>query len=311
MSTSESTLQPPPQRIFQSMTAAEEAYRQEQQRNDALGSKLNRIAELLERLIVQTSTPPPPPPATPQETKIEPGVTPAPIDEETSRSISPTSGLRVLNLPRSRSDPSSTMFTPESRRDYLQRDRSRPPPSSSPSRLPTTPKPEEDESSFYKALAGTRLPYFHGRYTDNVNAWITIIEDRFWLTKIPERVKIASISSLFKGDALMWYLDIRSQYNKQPTWEEFKRELRVKFADSPIRTSYLRKKLRSVQYDGPFEMEQYISGFRSIEIQITKEDMTYGDKLEYFLRPFSKDLQRHVKNEQPIRMEIAYDATLN
>src|ERR1700726_321977 len=98
MSTSESTPQPPPQRIFQSMTAAEEAYRQKQQRNDTLGSKLNRIAELLKRLIVQTSTPSSPPPATPQETKIEPGVTPAPINEETSRSISLTSDVTNLRF---------------------------------------------------------------------------------------------------------------------------------------------------------------------------------------------------------------------
>jgi hypothetical protein len=307
MSGSESTLQPSPQRIFQSMAAAEEAYRQEQQRNEALGNKLDRIAELLERLVVQTSTPSPPP-ATSPETKNEPDVTPAPIDEEPSRSISPTSGLRVLNLPRSRSDPSNT--SPTSRREYLQRDRSRPPPSSSPSRLPTTPA-HEDDGSFYKAVSGTKLPFFRGRYIDNVNAWITIIEDRFWLIKTPERAKIATVSALFKGDALIWYLDIRSQYVKQPTWEEFKRELRVKFADSPIRTSYLRKKLRSIPYEGPFEMEQYISEFRSIEIQIIKEDMTFGDKLEYFLQPFSKDLQRHVKNERPMRMEVAYDAALD
>jgi hypothetical protein len=57
MSGNESTLQPSSQRIFQSLAAAEDAYRQEQQGNETLRNKLDRIAKLLERLVMQTSTP--------------------------------------------------------------------------------------------------------------------------------------------------------------------------------------------------------------------------------------------------------------
>jgi hypothetical protein len=124
-------------------------------------------------------------------------------------------------------------------------------------------------------------------------------------------MKIASISSLFHDDALTWYLWIRSQYRHAPTWEEFKKELRVKFADSPVRTGYLRKALSSIKYSRPNEMEKYISQFRSIEIQISYSDMTLGDKLEYFIRPFELSLQRFIKKDHPNSMEIAYDMALD
>jgi hypothetical protein len=32
-----------------------------------------------------------------------------------------------------------------------------------------------------KTLGGVRLPEFYGKYTEDVNAWITIIEDQFYL----------------------------------------------------------------------------------------------------------------------------------
>src|SRR5438105_10346432 len=124
-------------------------------------------------------------------------------------------------------------------------------------------------------------------------------------------MKIASISSLFHDDALTWYLWIQSAYPHPPTWEEFKKELRVKFADSPVHTGFLRKALSSTKYSGPNDMEKYISQFRSLEIQILNYDMTLGDKLEYFIRPFELSLQRLIKKEHPTSMEIAYDMALN
>jgi len=119
------------------------------------------------------------------------------------------------------------------------------------------------------------------------------------------------VSSLFHDDALTWYLWIRSEYPQAPTWEEFKKELRVKFAESPVRTGFLRKTLSSIKYSGFSDMERYISQFRSIEIQISHNDMTLGDKLEYFIRPFELSLQRFIKKEHPNSMEIVYDMALD
>src|SRR5215510_8598555 len=123
--------------------------------------------------------------------------------------------------------------------------------------------------------------------------------------------KIADISALFEDDALVWYLDLRTKFPRSPSWEEFKTELRVKFAESPVRMSYIRKTLRNIPYGGPTEMEQYISQFRSIEIQISDNEMKLRDKLEAFILPFGKSFQRRIKGEHPRQMEVAYDAALD
>src|SRR5437667_4297993 len=78
----------------------------------------------------------------------------------------------------------------------------------------------------------------------------------------------------------------------------------------PIQMSYLRKALRSIPYGGLNEIEQYISQFQSIEIQIGDDEMKRADKLEASILPFNKSLQRRIKSEHPKRMEIAYDAAL-
>jgi hypothetical protein len=310
----------PPIHVFHSIAAAEEAYRAEVQRNevfsakfDVLGAKLDRLTTVLERLSTAIAAQPQPSTSAtslpPEDITAKLESTPAPA--LTPPPPSPTSsGLRELQLPRSLSDP----IIP--RREYIRRDRSRPPPDSLNPRSSVHPitrqlSPVPRGNHDYRGLSGAKLPAFHGRYTENVNAWLILIEDRFRIAQTPEHMKIASISSLFHDDALTWYLWIRSQYPHAPTWEEFKKELRVKFADSPVRTGYLRKALSSIKYSGNNEMEKYISQFRSIEIQISYSDMTLGDKLEYFIRPFELSLQRFIKKEHPNSMEIAYDMALD
>jgi len=177
--------------------------------------------------------------------------------------------------------------------------------------LRRTASPSRNVEDSYRGLPGAKLPSFRGQYTENVNAWLILIEDRFRIAQTPEHMKIASVSSLLRDDALTWYLWIRSEYPRPPSWEEFKKELRVKFAESPVRTGFLRKTLSSIKYSGPNDMERYISQFRSIEIQISHNDMTLGDKLEYFIRPFDLSLQRFIKKEHPNSMEIAYDMALD
>ena len=323
------------ERSFYTIAAAEAALRQEQQRNDVLsakldekfdelgktiGGKLDNLLSLLERVLATTATTskqesvPPPleqgPPLLSETLALKIEVTPIPplTDVQTT-----TSGLRSFSLLRTQSDSETD------RRQFMQRDRSLPPRSQSPTCIPIQPfsrrSPSPNSSlgnGSYKPLTGVKLPIFHGRYMENVNAWITIIEDRFFLAETPDNKKIADISALFMDDALVWYLDLRTKYlHGPPSWEEFKMELHVKFADSPVRMSYLRKSLKTVPYGGPNEMEQYISAFRSIEIQITENEMRLGDRLKYFLAPFNTALKRRIMNEHPKHIEIAYDAALD
>ena len=76
---------------------------------------------------------------------------------------------------------------------------------------------------------------------------------------------------------------------------EFKKELRVKFAESTVRTAALRGKLQSISYDGHATMEKYVSKFHSLESQIPVKEMAFGDRRHYFIQPFEVDLKRFIK----------------
>ena len=156
-----------------------------------------------------------------------------------------------------------------------------------------------------------KLPSFYGKYTENVKAWISITEDGFDAKHTAKEDKVASISHLFKGDAKTWYLTIKEEFGRVPTWEELKTELLVKFAASSIRRDALRDKLRSIPYSGPKKMGQYVSNFRYIETQIGKDEMAFGDRFAYFITPFPGTLQRHMKRERAKTMEVVYDAAID
>src|SRR5271154_666712 len=347
----QTSVNPPATRLFYTLAAAEDAFRQEPQRNDVLsakldenfdklertmGEKLDSIVSLLERLLTNSALAPPVPAPVPSVTppfKYE--STPAPplappkfdttpfkFDPSLGPQIAmdpPTTGLRPLNLFRSQSDP-----VPD-RRQFMQRDRSIPPQSLNPMRIPVepflnprrtrSPSPQPKSRGDAKPIVGVKLPNFRGKYTDNVHAWLAIIRDRFHLHKTPDDEKIANISALFKDDALVWYLDLQKKYpHRAPTWEEFEMELDVKFAQNPVRISWLRRLLKFIEYNGPQDMERYVSEFRSIEIQISDYDMAFGDRLNYFLETFNvldPTLKLQIQDLHPRQMEIAYDAALN
>ena len=120
--------------------------------------------------------------------------------------------------------------------------------------------------SSYKSLIDIKLSNFHDQYIENINVWIIIIKNWFYLYETLKNKKISNISGLFKSDALIWYLDLRRKFLRVSTWEEFKTELQIKFAQSSIRISHLRKSLKFILYHESHDMKWYISQFWSIDI---------------------------------------------
>src|SRR5271155_2793145 len=229
----QTSVNPPATRLFYTLAAAEDVFRQEQQRNDVLsakldenfdklertmGEKLDSIVSLLERLLANSALAPPAPAPIPLVTppfKYEsipaPPLAPPNFNISSGPTVDPpTTGLRPLNLFRSQSDP-----VPD-RQQFMQRDRSVPPQSLNPAHIPVepflnprrtrSPSPQPKSRGDAKPIVGVKLPNFRGKYTDNVHAWLAIIRDRFHLHKTPDDEKIANISALFKDDALVWYL---------------------------------------------------------------------------------------------------------
>jgi hypothetical protein len=275
-------------RLFQSMNAAEEAYRQQVQMNEQLGTKIDALTESINNLIVLLTArlpePPPPPP-------------------NNSVNSSNNQQDQTPETPESNDN-----IQTNSRREFIERDRSNPPENDGTS---STAPADDASTTKPKILTGVKLPKFYGKYTEDVNAWISIIEDQFFIHQVAEKHRVASISPLLKDDALTWYLWLKSQYRRPITWKELKKELHVKYAESTVRTSALREMLKNLSYNGPKTIERYISKFRSLEQQISTKEMAFGDRLQYFLSPLEKDLRRFIKREHPNTMEIVYDAAID
>ena len=283
-----------PTRIFHSIASAQEAFRQQQERSDRLADQLDTSTSTVSML----------------GTFLQ-GFLPRAVDQ----------GQRT-NLPLSKPSPTNSATSPPAaahvqigeppleRRRFLGRDRSLEP--------IDIENDDDDEATMsasvqplsYKGLSGVKLPKFHGKYTEDVNAWISVIEDQFLLHRTPQRSKVAAVSALLVDDALTWYIWLKEQYGRLPTWTEFCRELRRKYAESPIRTAALRDRLQSIPYDGT-NMRKYVSKFRSLEMQISAQDMAFGDRLNYFIMPFDVELKRYIKRDHPRTMEVAYDAALD
>src|SRR5947207_5301196 len=274
-------------RMFNSMAAAEEAYRLQQQNIDTLVLKIDGLADLVKTLATAITT-------LVLHSTERPKRTPSPA-------ISTGSRAPPLLPPTEHDDVTSQL--PE-RRQYMDRDRSTEPPADDDEDTPSS-------APNYKGISGVKLPKFHGEYTEDVNAWISIIEDQFTLNRTPKKSKVVAVSALLKDDALTWYIWLKNQYRRPLTWAEFKRELQVKFAKSTVRTAALRDKLQSIPYDGPVTMEKYVSKFRSLESQIPVKEMAFGDRLHYFIAPLELDLRRFIKRDHPHTMELAYDAAVD
>lgn len=178
------------------------------------------------------------------------------------------------------------------RREYMERDRTVSPNIRAPYQE-LSPQPQIQQPRSHSL--GVKLRTFNGKYTENVQAWISIIEDQFVANHTPDDTKVPSISALFKLEAETWYLWLKDNYGRTPTWNELKQELLVKFAPSSIRKNALRDKLRGVPYDGPKKMGSYVSQYRYIETQIPVNEMAFYDRFSYFIAPFSGTLQRHLK----------------
>src|SRR5204863_4614088 len=159
----------PAGRMFNSMAAAEEAYRQQQENIDTLVLKIDGLADLVKTLATAITT-------LVSHSTEPPKRTPSPAISTGSRA------------PQDDDDVTSQL---RERRQYIDRDRSTEPPADddedTPSSIPN-----------YKGISGVKLPKFHGQYTEDVNAWISIIEDQFTLNRTPKKSKVVTISPLLK-----------------------------------------------------------------------------------------------------------------
>ncbi|TFK57571.1 hypothetical protein OE88DRAFT_1651369 [Heliocybe sulcata] len=89
------------------------------------------------------------------------------------------------------------------------------------------------------------------------------------------------------------------------SWRELKEALVSKY-DSPLRIESLRSAVRDIKFKG--DVADYCAQFRTLESQVPAIDMTFPDRLAYFVNPLPFDIAREVRREKPKNVEEMYFA---
>ncbi|TFK54647.1 hypothetical protein OE88DRAFT_1805091 [Heliocybe sulcata] len=89
------------------------------------------------------------------------------------------------------------------------------------------------------------------------------------------------------------------------SWRELKEALVSKY-DSPLRIESLRSAVRDIKFKG--DVADYCAQFRMLESQVPALDMTFPDRLAYFVNPLPFDIAREIRREKPKNVEEMYFA---
>ncbi|GBE78770.1 predicted protein [Sparassis crispa] len=147
------------------------------------------------------------------------------------------------------------------------------------------------------------LAHFHGKDSDDLGAWLTLIEDYLRGQHIPEVDWPLQVPMLFRGEAQHWYVAQKKKIGRGFTWAELRKALTDKF-DTPLRVETLRNELRSVPWKG--NLTRYAAAFRDLETQIPEVDMTFGDRLSNFLSRLPVEFAKDIRRDKPKNVEEMY-----
>ena len=97
-----------------------------------------------------------------------------------------------------------------------------------------------------------------------------------------------------EGEASTFVYDlVRKNNGKMLSWEAFKAFMRQHYEKPSIRSDLLCQRLEQIKFEGPSQMIEYCTAFRTIEQQL--QDMNFEDKLRNFLRHLPSNGQLHIK----------------
>ncbi|KAK7019389.1 hypothetical protein VNI00_018102 [Paramarasmius palmivorus] len=150
------------------------------------------------------------------------------------------------------------------------------------------------------------LPQFRGTFNENVQAWISIVQDQLLASQVPKDNWGAAVSGLLREGAQTWYLAKKQERGDRPlTWDELTTELKAHF-DAPTRIDDLRRSLHQCKYRG--NMTEYIPRFQRIEIQLPSSEMTFSERKYLFIQSLPPDASFNINQSTPKNMNEVYDA---
>ncbi len=149
------------------------------------------------------------------------------------------------------------------------------------------------------------LPVFKGTHNENIRAWLSILDDQLSASHITVADHTISASGLLRDNAQTWYLALKQANNDRPlSWDDFHAAL-WEF-DSPTRIDELCSEMDRVLYSGG--VSNYCLKFQRVEMQISKDKMTFGDRKYFFMKHLPHDLQVHIRKAVPPNMAGIYES---
>ncbi|KAK0498794.1 hypothetical protein EDD18DRAFT_1375962 [Armillaria luteobubalina] len=150
------------------------------------------------------------------------------------------------------------------------------------------------------------LPVFKGTRNENIRAWLSILDDQLSASHIAVADRTVSASGLLHDNGQTWYLALKQTNNDRPlSWDDFCAALLQEF-DSPTRIDELRSEMDRVHYSG--DVSNYCLKFQRVEMQISEDEMTFGDWKYFFLKHLPHDLQVHIRKATPPNMAGVYES---
>ncbi|EMD40322.1 hypothetical protein CERSUDRAFT_70723 [Gelatoporia subvermispora B] len=147
------------------------------------------------------------------------------------------------------------------------------------------------------------LAPYHGKDSEDLGAWLILIEDYLTGQHIPNSDWPLQVPMLFRGEAMRWYVAKKKALGRTFTWPELRRAMEEKF-DMKLRIETLRNNLCTVPWKG--NLTRYAAAFREIESQIPEEDMTFGDRLANFLDGIPVEHAKDIRRDKPTTTEEIY-----
>ena len=228
------------------------------------------------------------------------------------RSPASTPERETLLSPSQRPTPS---FTEEAEDIPVHPYRSHPPPRLTPQTAPR-PLPVREMTAFTTTTgeqpanhSGVKIPKFYGKDSENVLAWLHIVDHYFLLNRTPDIEKVATVHFSLKGGARNFaHVLVVENKGIDPPWDNFRNAFIRKYENAAMRADLLRDKLKAIRYHGPHQMTEFCEKFREIESQIY--DMAFPDRVNSFVdKLYPPEAAMHIKNVDSLRskeMEVVY-----
>jgi hypothetical protein len=144
-----------------------------------------------------------------------------------------------------------------------------------------------------------KTPTFSGKYNENVEDWLFIVEHNLRKARIPETAKLGEIIEYVRGTPLSILRE--HLQNGKTSWEDFRKTLIKTFKPVNFELETLNQLRELKQRDFKF-IGQYVNKFLNLT---TKIKLTEKEKFNYFLGGLSSSFVYEIKMRQASNMDEA------